>query len=346
MRQAKRAAILAFLAGACATIGTESPGEQNLPSSGVGPFRQLAADEVPGVAPFVLDDRTTPYGEPAALMSGTDVLLFAVARGKQPGVIVQTRALDGRAFFGTNEDSGHTPRTVLSPDQAWEGSALGGPFVLARSGGMLLYYAGSGGIGVARSPDGAVFTKEPGPILSRDPSSPWEWTELRAPAAYAGDDGKVHLFYASGVAIGEAVSDDGVRFLRAAPAPVFAPSGVAGAFDAVKVDDPDVVPRVTPAGREQVRVLYTGTADGGGTAIGFAGRYGDAGPLDRNATPVYVGGSASAPALVETPDGGALLYVEALRTVTSPSLTYAAIAAGYAPVAVHLPAPLSFPASP
>src|SRR5439155_12909767 len=121
-------------------------------------------------------------------------------------VIVRSRALDGRAFYGTSADSAHVPPAVLRADQPWEGGALAGPFVLSH-GGFLLYYAGMGakrGIGVARSLDGTTFRKEPGPILE----------DVSGPAAYVGEDGRFHLFFSAGNSIGEAISDDGVRFTR------------------------------------------------------------------------------------------------------------------------------------
>jgi hypothetical protein len=94
-----------------------------------------------------------------------------------------------------------------------------------------------------------------------------------------------------------------------------------------------------------VRVLYTGADAAGATAIGFAGRYGDNGPLVRQAAPVYsVGAKESAPALLEV-RGGSYLYVQQDRRVDE-KLTYTAIAAAFAPGSVKLPTPLPFPEAP
>src|SRR5690348_8955836 len=72
-------AIAALALAACATTGASGKGDENLPNERIGPFRKLSADEVPGIAPFVLDDRNASYREPAALAEGDSVVLFAVA---------------------------------------------------------------------------------------------------------------------------------------------------------------------------------------------------------------------------------------------------------------------------
>lgn len=349
----------------CATTGAEGEGDRNLPTVGVGPFRKLGVDEVPGIAPFVFDDRTAFYREPSVLRAddgGEGAILYAVARQGDVDVIVRTRADDGRAFFGTTGDTGKIPPVVLSANVPWEGRSLSGPFVLRVNDEILLYYAAAGGIGVARSKDGFVFRKEPGPILARDPASPWEVTELRAPAVYVLPDARVRMFYASGVAIGEAEAIDGVHFQRVDPdpstpiiEPVLIPAQPAAPgsllpnekppFDTARVGDPCAVTRTTPAGRLHVRVLYTGVDESGASAIGFAARYGDTGFLVRQPSPVYsVGAKESAPALLELP-GGSYLYVQQDRRIDA-SLTYPAIAAAFAPGSVHLPEPVPFPENP
>jgi hypothetical protein len=353
----------AILASSCATTGTEGEGDRNLPTAGVGPFRKLLGDEVPGIAPFVLDDRVARYREPAVLApllaaDDSPTILFAVAKRGNADVIVRTRADDGRAFFGTNSDFGKTPPVVLSADAPWEGTSLSGPFVLRQNDEVLLYYAASGGIGLARSSDGFAFRKEPGPIFARDPGSSWETTEVRAPSVYVLPDGRIRMLYASGVAIGEAESTDGVHFRRLAPEPVLvpAPPPAPGSllphekppFDAARVGDPCAVVRVTPGDRPHIRVLYTGTDAAGVTAIGFAGRYGDSGPLARQSAPVYsVGAAEAAPALLELPSGS-YLYVQQDRRADA-SLTYTAIAGAFASrggPSVRLATPAPFPESP
>lgn len=362
MRRVLHIAALAALA-ACATTGASGEGDRNLPTVGVGPFRKLAADEVREIAPFVFDDRVALYREPAVLADGASTLLYVVARQAGADVIVRTRADDGRAFYGATSDFGKVPPVVLAADQAWEGASVSGPFALReREGGITLYYAAAGGIGVARSADGLTFQKGGGPVLARDPASAWETTELHAPSAYVLPDGRVRLLYASGTSIGEAESADGLRFTRldadpSTPAvdPILTPAADAAPgsllphekppFDTARVGDPCASIMVTPAGRLHVRVLYTGADATGRTAIGFAARFGEAGRLERQGSPVYsVGAKEAAPALLIRGDAS-YLYVQQDRRFDE-RLTYTAIAAAFAPGSTHLPTPLDFPGTP
>jgi hypothetical protein len=344
-----RVPVWCLLLTACATLGAPGKGDENLPTAGVGPFRKLEGDEVPGVAPFVLDDRTMLFREPAALDDGGATVLFAVARANGKDVIVRSRATDGRAFFGTGSDTGHTPPVVLSADQPWEGDSLSGPFALGGGPGgvVFLFYAASGGIGAA---GGGLhdqrWVKFPGPILA----------DASAPAAYVGQDNQVHLFFSSGDSIGEAICSVTDTFhcerrgIVLTPSPPPAPGPLLPnekpPFDTARVSDPTVLTRTTPAGRFHVRVLYAGTATDGSHAIGFAARYGDDGPLARNPVPVYaVNQNETAPAFVDRGDSGTFLYVQQDRRVDS-TTHYAAIAAGFAPGNVHLGTPAPFPDAP
>jgi hypothetical protein len=359
-------AVVTVIAPSCATTGARGEGDPDLPTAGVGPFRKLGADEVPGIAPFVLEDRVAVYREPAVLApdgEGPGAILYAVARGEGGDVIVRTRADDGRAFYGGSGDFGKTPPVVLSATMPWEGTSLGGPFVLRVGGEVLLYYGAAGGIGLARSTDGGlVFRKEARPVLERDQASPWETTQVRAPSVHALPGGGLRMFYASGASIGEAESLDGVHFTRVDPdpstrviEPVLGPSLPAppgtllqderGPFDTASVGDPCAAVRITPAGRFHVRVLYTGTDASGASSIGLAARYGERGPLMRNPAPVYaVSAKESAPALLEVA-GGSYLYVQQERRADA-RLSYMAIAGAFAPGTTTLPAPVPFPDTP
>ncbi len=336
-------AICMFLA-ACATTGDSGQGDLNLPTAGVGPFRKLDGNEVPGVAPFVLDDRTMHFREPCAFDEGGDTILFAVATVNGKDVIVRSRATDGRAFYGTGSDTGHTPPVVLAADQNWEGDSLADPFALrGPKGDVLLFYAGEGGIGIA-SGDGHTF-KKLGQILPAG----------SGPTAYLDDIGQIHVFYSMGSSIAEAISGDGIGFARV-PGTVLDPSPPAppgsllpnekGPFDTVRVSDPTVSTRITPAGRFHVRVIYAAEGDGGARAIGFAARYGHSGPLTRNPVPVFsVNQEETAPAYLDRGDSGSFLYVQQTRRIDA-TTSYPAIAAAFAPGNVHLGTPAPFPDSP
>jgi hypothetical protein len=363
-------AIAAVLASAatCGTLASPGGGGENLPSSGAGPFRALVRGELPafGVVPFVLDDADARYRQPCVLATtddpaGTAVILYAVARVGGRDVIVRTRADDARSFYGSAADneagnhSAHAPAVVLAADGGWEGADLAGPSAVRAGGQVWLYYAAAGGIGLATSADGLSFVKTGRPVLGPDPGVTWETSAPRAPGVARMPDGSWRMFYGAGVAIGEARSDDGLGWTRVdgdpqtlALDPVLSPGS---SFDRGQVDDPVVLPRITAAGRLHVRVLYTGyDAPPGtpsrGSSIGFAARYGAAGALARQATPVFGAGShEAAPALFEYA-AGSLLYVQQDETAQDRANPYTAIAAAVAPESSTLPAPGSFPAAP
>jgi len=353
----------------CGTLGSPPAPAENLPSSGAGPFRPLAGDELPSFAapPFVLDDAMALYREPSVVAAADEdsslaVVLFAVARVGAHDVIVRTSAPDARSFYGgaadnqTGSHPRHTPAVVLTADRAWEGADLAGPSAVRVGGQLWLYYAGAGGIGLAVSEDGLAFTKTgDAPVLAPDPRAAWETTPPHAPSVAVMPDGSWRMLYGAGSSIGEAASADGTTWTRVdgdpeAPGlnPVLSPGST---FDAGQVDDPLLLPRVTPAGRLQVRVLYTGhdTPPGAAaraSAVGFAARYGSSGPLSRQDAPVY-GGSAheAAPALFE-PALGSILYAQQDETSLDPANPYPALAAAFAPASGTLPAPGAFATSP
>jgi hypothetical protein len=308
-----------------------------------------------------------PYREPSVVAASDDgssleVVLFAVAGVAGRDVIVRTSAPDARSFYGGAADNEtgfhprHTPAVVLAADRAWEGADLTGPSAVRAGAQLRLYYAGAGGIGLAVSADGLAFTKMgAAPVLGPDASVDWETTPPHAPSVALMPDGSWRMLYAAGVSIGEATSTDGTSWTRvdadpSTPAldPVLSPGA---AFDAGQVDDPLLLPRVTPAGRLQVRVLYTGYdapsgAPSRSSAVGFAARYAASGPLSRQEAPVY-GGSAheAAPALFE-PAVGSILYVQQDETALDPTKPYAAIGAAFAPESEVMSAPGVFATSP
>ena len=326
---------------ACATLAESAGGDQNLPSSGVGPFRKLAGSEAPGVAPYVLDDSAASYRQPAALPLSEGVALYVVMTSGGHDVIARTRADDGRAFFGSVGDVGHKPAVVLSADQTWESADLSAPSAITVGGAVWLYYASQGSVGLARSNDGLAFTKATAPVLLPDAHGP-----IDSASVAQLPDGSFDMMLAQGDSIYEATSTDGTSWQRPTSAPVLTPGEGETAFDALRVTAPCLIPRTTPAGRLQVRVLYTGyTLGEAGTtsAIGFAARYGTTGALSRAAGPIYsVQKNEESPAFYDPGDGTNLLYVDQ----DSQDGTYRAIAAAVAPPTTVLPTPAAYPPSP
>jgi hypothetical protein len=365
---------LTALITACATIGSDGQGNLNLPTSGVGPFRKLGNDEEHGIPPYVLDDPTALFHEPCALALDADhhstrVALYAVARSQGHDAIVRTHADDARSFFGGSGDvAGRSPAVVMRADQAWEGTDLSGPSVLRVGDKINMYYAANGAVGLAESSDGVQFTKRSSPVFTRPEG-------VSAPSVARLPDGRFRMLYTSGNAIYEAASTDGVTWtmqdalpqtpamdpvLSAAPVRTDLAPGERPPFDTLAVTDPLLLVEVTPAGRLHMRVLYTGLASteagAPSSAIGFAARYGDAGPLSRNPLAVLsLDKHEAAPAYFSWLDGDPsgdvitenrfMLYVHMDQKGTA-SVAYPAIAAAFAPVSITLPTALAYPDSP
>ncbi len=356
MKRAALAIAITLAAFHCSTLAENAGGDSNLPSSGVGPFRKLAAAEVRGTAPYVYDDATANYREPCALAlstSGEDALyVVMVSETSSHDVIARTRSTDGRTFFGATTDVGDRPKQVLASDQSWESPDLAHPSIVAMSdGSILLYYTSNGSVGLAKSTDGLSFTKTDAPVLTIA-------SAIASASVAVLPDGTFDMMFASGNAIYEATSADGTTWTAAsdpvlAPSPnVEVPEGGVAIFDTDRVVDPFLAPRMTAANRLQVRVLYTGYANGV-SAIGFAARYGTSGALTRADGAIYsTGKNESSPALYEyvvtSPEAGtfsgSLLYVE--QDQSSSGKAYRAIAAGFAPANDTLPPPDQFPTSP
>jgi hypothetical protein len=355
----RRAGLLVILlAWRCATLAESAGGDSNLPSSGAGPFRKLASGEVDGVAPNLLDDEAANYREPSALALSDSVALYVVmANAQATDVIARTRATDDRTFFGATADFGHKPQQVLASDQTWEGPNLAHPSALKVGTGIWLYYASNGSIGLAQSSDGLTFTKVGAPVLVADALGP-----IASASVAQLPGGSFDMMFAQGSSIYEATSADGLAWQRvdadpSTPAmdPVLAPApsntyvapGALPPFDTLSVADPCFSPRMTAANRLQARLLYTGYAQAEGgvqSAIGFAARYGDSGPLVRAAGAVYsVALHESSPALFPTA-GMSFLYVE--QDAPTSEGPYRVIAGGISPPTLTLPPPSAYPPSP
>jgi len=101
------------------------------------------------------------------------------------------------------------------------------------------------------------------------------------------------------------------------------------------------VPRVTAAGRLHFRVLYTGLGEGS-TAIGFAARYGDEGPLVRAAAPVFSATTTQAAPTFFEVNGLTLMYVQDTRK----GAAYPALVGALAPATLALPPPVAYADTP
>ncbi len=357
--------LLCVLATSCATLADEGRGDQDLPSSLSGPFRQLrhgrrciedpetreqfctGIDELPDGTSngLVKYPGRPPSRSPAALVRGDLHVILYVARGKEgepTDRIARMESKDARKFDDLVD--------VLPLDRPDEGKQIGDPYALEVDGKVVLYYSSpTGGIFRARAADAAgnSFAKD-GPITLDGPKSAAETDAPRAPSVLRLPDGRFRLFYASGALIFEA-SGDGLAFTRLGPVmtlsrtvdPTTLPEGVRPPFDDVAVDDPSVDRVITAGDRVLYRMHYTGRDGRGGSSIGYAGRFGDSGVFTKENGFVYGGklpggltanSHANAPAVARFPSGFALLYANQDTGETSQRIGIA-----IAPQSMYLP---------
>lgn len=361
-RRSIAAALLAALApllASCATLAGGGGGDVDLPNAGAGPFRALGEGELgnsrsPPNALF--DAKTSPRdgsildldGDPSTL----DVAGFFAANAKgeplgaPPSRVVRYGAVDARSFDRAAE-------VILEPQLPWEGGFVAAPSALrvgvGVGGEVWIYYEGAGGVGLARSSDGAAFSREPGPVLEPDATS-WEKGAVpRSPGVALLWDGTYRMFYEVDPAgdgrsmIGEARSDDGVTWTRVGDAPALEPSNAtSGApaddapFDGASVGSPFPVAAIAATGEKILRVYYGAKASSGASVIALAARFGADGPLERAASPVFGAGKSLAPRepCVVVYEGFSLLFATQRSDLGDETL---AVAAGVAPANAHLP---------
>ena len=374
----------------CATLASQGEGDFDLASTHSGPFRSLkrarscdendvctGVDELPqGAADGIPKYPGSPRSRsPSVLVRGRGgasaapvatedlrVVLYA-ARDLDPGParIVRMESPTARNFDAADVAE------VLTADQQFEGESMGDPWAMQVGNEVWLYYAirpnGKAGqvpgIARAHSTDGLVgraFAKDTAPALGFAADAAgldrtWESEPPRAPSVIRLDDGSFRMFYASGNAIGEATSIDGVSFTRLAGNPVIEPSapvdpstlpdGVKPPFDDLAVDDPCVDRVTSEAGRIVYHVMYTGRDRRDGYAIGFAGRYGDRGKFDRHAGSVFGQKShGNAPAMARFPSFS-LLFMNQDENITSGPIDVGKQVLGIAitPAKIRLPFP-------
>jgi hypothetical protein len=347
---------LALAAGACATLAGAATGGENLPNAAAGPFRALRSDEVGNLrsAPNVLvDDQTFPrdgtvIDADGDLSTPEVVGFFAMTLKVGAGdpdpsapttAIVRYSAADGRSF-----DRVSTP--VLTLENPWEGSKLGAPSALRVEDEVFLYYMAEGGIGLARSSDGIMFTREPAPVFAADPSA-WDAGNVPAnPGVVRLDDGSFRMFYDvpsdnGGRQIGEARSDDGLMWERVGNASVLEPRNDINPddlfYDGASVGAPYPVLGTTAEGRRVLRVYYAAIDALNRRSIGIAARYTPSeGPLQRAIAPVFNNALGTTQPCVVVYPGYSLLFATQLAG-TSKSQQIPANAAALSPADAVLP---------
>lgn len=191
----------------------------------------------------------TPVTPGDAVSDGYNGFSLRVAAGQW----VDPEQLDGRADAGVTVDAVHEGQVYLSLTEAegvgtiavgtqvgrgvevaaeaalapgaaggWDAEQVSSPVVATVTGERVMYYAGMADgvtrIGRATSVDGTTWTADADPVL--EPEADWESVGMFPTSITVGEDGALHLFYAAWDGgtwrVGEASSDDGVRFTRVA----------------------------------------------------------------------------------------------------------------------------------
>ncbi len=345
----------------CATLADSGGGDVHMPNAQAGPFREIRREELGNTrtAPYALrDDKrfardisvVDSDGDPNTLPMRAYVARNSFDKDQSPDpaapsveIVVHT-AVDGRSLD-------RNPTVVLQAEQTWEGGTIGAPSALLIDGQTWLYYAATGGIGLAISTDGVSFSRQgQQPVLSA-PSTGWDSDVVpSSPSVLRLPDGRYRMFYqattSSGqAAIGEAESTDGVSWTRRGDAPVVAPRPTTDdpyelANAEAGVSAPYAIVGKSALDRDILWLYYGAEAADGKQTIGLAARYGFDEPLQRATAPVF-GTSGSLqptePCVMRYPDF-TLLFVTELAGSTS-AQSYPAVAIGVAPATVGLPAP-------
>ena len=157
------ALLLPPLVAGCGLLARSGGGDSDLPVSGAGPYKRLAADEAtPWDEPVLLSDGLAALDDPLALAEGEAIGLWYSRRDAKGGARIE------HVDLARLEAAPSDPQVALEPGPAWEGGRIVEPALLApaRPGGKwLLFYAARGGLGYALSDDGHTWTRAPGPVL-------------------------------------------------------------------------------------------------------------------------------------------------------------------------------------
>jgi hypothetical protein len=327
---------------ACGT-GASPPGDEasTRPSTVAGPFRELRDRELletSGAAPYPLTSVAREFRDPTVLdldRTGQPgaAALYAVATIAGVTGIYRFVAPDSRSFRPDPEPS--TP--VLRPAPSWEGGRIAAPSVHRVDDEIWLFYAGAGGIGLARSEDGVDFVREPVPVLEADETTLWEdGLPPTSPAFLRVTDDDWRLFYSANGSIGEAQSNGTLRFSRTGSGPVLGPDRAhASAFDAAAVGEPHALLATTAEGRIVTRLYHAAVDHAGNGAIGLAARFGILGSFQRAYAPVLSTTRNPRSPWVLPFDELALLFVTQ-QAGASDSLAYPAVAVAVAPPTASL----------
>lgn len=260
-----------------------------------------------------------------------------------PEAIARYVALDGRSFERDFQE-------VLAPQLDWEDGTVGAPSALRVADQIWLYYEAAGGIGLAQSSDGVVFQRQAEPVLAAALDGWDQGAAPQSPVVVADPDGGFRMFYesrrtAEEAWIGEAVSEDGVRWRRIGPGPALTPRAgepAEFAYDDGSVEAPHALFRPSAKGRMILWLYYAAVDRSGRRTIGVAARSRPDEPFRRAVAPVFgtTGSLGPSEPWVISHESFALLFVSQ-RAGRTESQDYPAVAAGVAPATAILPPPVT-----
>jgi hypothetical protein len=308
-------ALAAVLCGGCGLDPfDEGPGgSQNLPTLGAGPYARFAADDATMAdEPFVLFDRDAELFAPTVLAGGPGLRIW-MSR-EVPGPPDDDTQIYYAELASVHDVPEDAPRLALAADQAWEQGRVASPTVVDLGGKhLVMFYEGgvmTRQIGRADSTDdGATWTKAAAPVLAG---------AMEPSAAYVNGRFELYVTRPGSPAIWRATgSSDGAFTFDAGP--VLEPRpGLAKAFDANSLDEPDIV-----IDHESTRlhwglyvVGYDAMPDDAGTAhpaIGYAGSFDGVSWERFGGAAAQLGAPAVGPAVLLTPAHGLMLYVDIKR---------------------------------
>ncbi|MBI3071201.1 MAG: hypothetical protein HYY84_03635 [Deltaproteobacteria bacterium] len=160
--------------------------------------------------------RAVSLGSPVALVVDGGVRIWFEARGSSASSIRSATSADGLKFTSSSN-------AALTATNAWEGTRVAAPSVIAADGGFLLFYEGglnAAGIGVSWSTSGDTFVSQStsAPLIAA--SAAWESGRIGGPSVVAWD-GPTTIYYEAGPAnaraIGVATTNNAGSFDRAGP---------------------------------------------------------------------------------------------------------------------------------
>ena len=264
-------------------------GSENLPQSGAGPYLFPAPDfDTPVDEPYLLAQPVVSLTDPSVRTLANGDYEIYYTRNTDEGSEIWRFRLESLTSLPLSP-----PELVLAPSEAWEGSGLRAPSIVAGESELFLYYEGGDdapAIGLARSSDGGqTFAKRGSGALIEDAA---------APDVIAVDDYWLMVHASpegSQIFLREGVDVDSFDEPRSI---VRARLGVESAIDSLGIGAPALRRQISSAGREHYGLFYAGLgANSDGDAVSSIGYYGS---FDLLAWTAFLGGG---PILDAEPSG-------------------------------------------